>query len=167
MNSPFNNDFKVTQIQHEKHDGLDLVGLIDKNIYSTVNGVVEYADWENVNDKKQGFGKYVKIIDEKTGFGVYFGHLSEISVKVGDKVKITDKIGVMGSTGHSTGEHCHYCVRKNGKGTEIDISEFSGIPNKLDVYNDGYKGNSSNNKSNYITLSITIDGKTYNGKLYS
>ena len=46
MNSPFKGRFTVTQqFKGSTHDGLDIVGLDSKNVYSTVNGVVEYAGW--------------------------------------------------------------------------------------------------------------------------
>lgn len=159
MNSPYNGNFKVTQeYKGASHDGLDLVGIDSKEIHSTVNGVVEFAGWENSNNHSQGFGQYVKIIDNKTGYGFYFGHLSTIKVKVGQSVKITDVIGIEGNTGNSTGSHCHYCIRKNGKGTHIDVSNYSGIPNKLDTYNDGYITNSSTAKTD--TIELKVNGKT-------
>ncbi len=159
MNSPYNGNFKVTQeYKGASHDGLDLVGIDSKEIHSTVNGVVEFAGWENSNNHSQGFGQYVKIIDNKTGYGFYFGHLSTIKVKVGQSVKITDVIGIEGNTGNSTGSHCHYCIRKNGKGTHIDVSNYSGIPNKLGTYNDGYIPNSSTTKTD--TIELKINGKT-------
>lgn len=159
MNSPYNGNFKVTQeYKGATHDGLDLVGIASKEIHSTVNGVVEFAGWENSNNHSQGFGQYVKIVDNKTGYGFYFGHLSTIKVKVGQSVKITDVIGIEGNTGNSTGSHCHYCIRKNGKGTHIDVSNYSGIPNKLGTYNDGYITNSSTTKTD--TIELKVNGKT-------
>lgn len=139
MNSPYMGDFQVTQqFKGAEHDGLDLVGLHDKEVHSTVNGTVRYAGWENSNNHKQGFGQYVCVRGEDGNY-YYFGHLSELKVKTGDKVKVTDVVGIEGDTGYSFGSHCHYCVRKNyAKGNFLDVSEISGIPNKLGVYNDGY-----------------------------
>ena len=139
MNSPYMGDFKVTQeFKGANHDGLDLVGLHDKEVHSTVNGTVRYAGWENSNNHKQGFGQYVCVRGEDGNY-YYFGHLSELKVKTGDKVKITDVVGIEGDTGYSFGSHCHYCVRKNyAKGNFLNVSEISGIPNKLGTYNDGY-----------------------------
>lgn len=164
MNAPYNGRFKVTQCyKHGNHDGLDLVGLDSKEIHSTVSGIVEYADWENSSDKKQGFGQYVKIIDNKTGYGFYYGHMSEIKVKVGQTVKIGDVIGIEGSTGYSTGLHCHYCIRKNGKGTDIDVSSFSGIPNTAGgIFDDGYRPDS---ESDTIEITVKINNKIYTGKI--
>ncbi len=139
MNSPYMGDFKVTQTKHANHDGLDLVGLDSKEIHATVNGVIERAGWENPSNHKQGFGLYVRIKKDGSNDRYYFGHLSEVKVKVGDHVKITDVIGKEGSTGNSTGSHCHYCVRGNASKAEVkDVCSISGIPNKLGVYNDGY-----------------------------
>ena len=69
MNSPYMGDFKVTQeYKGNDHDGLDLVGIASKEIHSTVNGIVEFAGWENSSDQSQGFGQYVKIIDDVSGY---------------------------------------------------------------------------------------------------
>ena len=138
MNSPYNGRFRVSQqFKGTAHDGLDLVGVDSKIIHSTVNGVVEKAGWENPLNHKQGFGLYVRIKKDGTNDKYYFGHLSKINVKKGQVVKCGDFIGVEGSTGKSTGSHCHYCVRGNGSKKEIkDISIISGIPNKIGTYND-------------------------------
>ncbi|MBR7132789.1 MAG: M23 family metallopeptidase [Clostridia bacterium] len=139
MNSPYNGKFRVSQIfMGAAHDGLDLVGEDSKEIYSTVNGVVERAGWENSADKEQGFGLYVRIKQSASADRYYFGHLSKVVVKVGQNVSAGDKIGIEGSTGKTTGSHCHYCVRGNGSKAQIrDINAISGIPNKLGIYNDG------------------------------
>lgn len=136
MNSPYKGKFKVTQIfKGAAHDGLDLVGIDSKQVHSTINGIVEKAAWENPSDRKQGFGLYVRIRKENSTDKYYFGHLSKVLVSAGQKVKIGDVIGIEGSTGYSTGSHCHYCIRGNGLKSQIkNVSEISGIPNKLGTY---------------------------------
>lgn len=136
MNSPYKSKFKVTQIfKGAAHDGLDLVGIDSKTVHSTVNGVVEKAAWENPLNKKQGFGLYVRIRKENSTDKYYYGHLSKVMVGAGQKVKAGDVIGIEGSTGYSTGSHCHYCIRGNGLKSEVrNVSEISGIPNKLGAY---------------------------------
>lgn len=136
MNSPYKKKFKVTQqFKGQAHDGLDLVGLFDKTIYSTVDGVVERAGWENSANKKQGFGLYVRIKQNGSEDRYYFGHLSKVNVKVGQAVKKGDILGIEGNTGKSTGSHCHYCVRTNAVKTKCkDISVLIGIPNKIGTY---------------------------------
>ncbi len=163
MNSPYNGKFKVTQrFKGSAHDGLDLVGLDSKEIHSTVNGTVERAGWENAADKKQGFGLYVRIKQQGTVDRYYFGHLSEVKVKVGDEVKIGDIIGIEGNTGKSTGSHCHYCARGNSSRSEIrDICAISGIPNTLGTYDDGYR---PNKKSVLEIAKEVLKGKWGNGE---
>lgn len=141
MNSPYMGKFMVTQAyKGSVHDGLDLAGIDSKEIHSTVTGTVTFSGWENPDNPLQGFGKYVQIKQSGSEDYYYFGHLSEIFVKVGQAVNVTDIIGIEGSTGHSTGSHCHYCVRRNGiKGSHRDISAISGIPNAEGVYDDGYR----------------------------
>lgn len=131
--SPYKGKFKLSQeFKNTTHQGLDLVGIDSKNLYSTIDGVVEVAS----NLDPNGFGIYVRIL-ASNGYRYYYGHMSSVSVKVGDKVKIGDLIGVEGSTGHSTGSHCHYEVRKTlSKSSFADINEISGIPNELGIYED-------------------------------
>lgn len=143
MNSPYNGDFIVTQrYTHGVHDGLDLVGITHKEIHAVTAGTVIYSGWENINNKLQGFGQYVAV---KSGGNVwYYGHMSEIKAKLGQAVKIGDVLGIEGTTGHSTGRHCHICVRVNGiKGNDLDVSAILGIPNALNntsnPYNDGFE----------------------------
>lgn len=165
MNSPYMGDFRVTQeYKGMTHDGLDLVGIDSKEVHSTVNGTVHYAGWENYNDHSQGFGQYVCILADGTNDYYYFGHLSSINVAKGQKVKITDVIGIEGSTGRSTGSHCHYCCRENGvKALNKDINAISGIPNVLGIYNDGYvetkkDGESSKNITPAKSFDKTLTG---------
>lgn len=140
MNSPYKGKYKVSQAyKGTKHKGIDLVGISSKDIFSTVNGVVESAQRDvnrnNPNDTKYGMGNYIRIKDDATGYRFYFAHLSKILVKQGDRVKIGDKIGVEGSTGHSTGSHLHYEVRKIPDNTTfMDITKFIGIPNEMGQY---------------------------------
>lgn len=140
MNSPYKGRFKVTQIfKGAKHKGKDLVGIDSKDIFATVNGVVESAQRDinrnNPNDTKYGMGNYIRIKDDATGYRFYFAHLSKIYVKVGQRVSKGDLIGVEGSTGHSTGSHLHYEIRKIPDNTTfLDPFPFDGIPNELGVY---------------------------------
>lgn len=87
-------------------------------IYAPYDGVVTYVK-DNVksNDKsKRTYGNYVKI-NHGNGLVTLVAHLkyNTISVKLGDKVKQGQKIGIMGNTGYSFGVHCHYEVILNGE----------------------------------------------------
>ena len=167
MNSPYMGKFQVTQTQHSQHDGLDLVGIDSKEIHSTVSGTVHFAGWENPNDRSQGFGQYV-CIKGSDGRFYYFGHLSVINVKYGQVVRCTDVIGIEGSTGLSTGAHCHYCCRPQfSKGGALSISEISGIPNVLGTYDDGYRPNAQKPepKKKQIKVTVEYDDHIYSGLL--
>lgn len=168
MNSPYMGKFQMTQTQHSEHDGYDLVGIDSKEIHSTVNGTVCHAGWENPANQKQGFGQFV-CIKGNDGLFYYFGHLSEIKCKYGDNVKITDVIGIEGSTGFSTGNHCHYCVRKQfSTGNAVNLATLSGIPNVLGVYDDGYRPNKIQNEAPVsekkpIKVTIEYDDHIFSG----
>lgn len=111
LGSPYSASFTITQTYNPpNHYGIDMVGLSDKNIYSTVNGVVVDSRWQNDDDHSAGYGQLVRILDNDTGLYFIFGHLSERSVSQGDTVTKGQKIGVEGSTGNSTGSHLHYQV---------------------------------------------------------
>src|SRR5690606_28305745 len=89
------------------HNGIDMSSS-KRNILVADTGKVSFAGTKN------GYGKTV-IIDHQNGDETLYAHLSEISVKVGDVVEKGEKIGVMGSTGRSTGVHLHFEVHENGK----------------------------------------------------
>ena len=164
MNSPYMGKFKVTQTRHANHDGLDLAGIDSKVIHATVTGTVQYAGWENEADKSQGFGQYV-CIKGCDGKYYYYGHLSEIKVKTGQIIGVTSVIGIEGSTGRSTGSHCHYCVRPVfAAGQSLDVCAISGIPNAIGVYDDGYRESDEQKQAHRIE--VYIDGqKKYSGLL--
>lgn len=163
MNSPYKGKFKVTQqFKGSAHDGLDIVGIDSKNIYSTVDGVVERAGWENVLNKKQGFGMYVRIKQNNSVDRYYFGHLSTLKVKKGQSVKKGDLIGIEGNTGFSTGSHCHYCIRGNASKKLIrDVSAISGIPNKMGICKE--EKNLQKKKTELEIAKEVLQGKWGNG----
>jgi len=92
----------------EYHPGIDFGGAIGDKVKCTANGKVIWAGWYG------GYGNCVRI-EHGNHLETLYGHLSKIGVKVGQKVSVGDVIGAVGSTGHSTGAHLHYEVRKDGK----------------------------------------------------
>lgn len=92
----------------EFHSGLDFKGKRGDAVKSTADGKVILAGWF------QGYGKCVRI-RHKNNLETLYGHLSKINVKEGQLVSTGQIVGQVGSTGHSTGNHLHYEVRKNGK----------------------------------------------------
>lgn len=89
------------------HNGIDMSSS-DRTILAADTGKVTFAGTKN------GYGKTV-IIDHQNGYETLYAHLSKISVSVGDVVEKGEKIGVMGSTGRSTGVHLHFEVHEDGK----------------------------------------------------
>ena len=152
MNSPYKGKFRVSQeYKGSAHDGLDLVGVDSKNIYSTIDGVVEYSGWESALNHKKGFGQYVRIKQNGTIDRYYFGHLSSIKVKKGQKVVKGQLIGIEGNTGYSFGSHCHYCIRGNASKSQIrNVSEISEIPNKIGSYTDNVEKKPEKKYTYYI-----------------
>jgi murein DD-endopeptidase MepM/ murein hydrolase activator NlpD len=90
-----------------RHEGQDFAGAYGSPIYSTADGVVIHAGWES------GYGRLVTI-RHQYGFETRYGHMSQIRVKVGQKVSRGDRIGDMGNSGRSTGTHLHYEIRISG-----------------------------------------------------
>ncbi|MCA1064359.1 M23 family metallopeptidase (plasmid) [Rossellomorea sp. AcN35-11] len=91
------------------HKGTDIARPSNHSILAVDNGTVEFAGWDN-----GGYGNKI-IINHKNGIKTLYAHLSSIDVSVGQRVQKGSKIGVMGTTGESTGVHLHLEVRKNGK----------------------------------------------------
>ena len=136
MISPYKGTFRVSQAYRNLrangtyHQGYDLVGITDKNIYCPVYGTVVRAGWECATLPKKGFGRRVVVRIGTTAYYMYFGHLSKISVTAGQKLKPGDLIGVEGSTGHSTGSHLHWEIRINDIPTGyVSVYQYAGIPN--------------------------------------
>ncbi|MEO7310048.1 MAG: peptidoglycan DD-metalloendopeptidase family protein [Chitinophagaceae bacterium] len=100
--------YKVTKM----HSGLDFTAPQGTPIYATADGTVESADIGST-----GFGNHV-VIDHGYGYETLYGHMVRIKAHAGQKVKRGEMIGWVGSTGKSTGPHCHYEVHKNG--TPVD-----------------------------------------------
>ncbi|CAM5197833.1 Murein DD-endopeptidase MepM/ murein hydrolase activator NlpD OS=Ureibacillus acetophenoni OX=614649 GN=SAMN05877842_105181 PE=4 SV=1 [Ureibacillus acetophenoni] len=89
------------------HRGLDIAGPSNYNIKAADNGVVTAAGWD-------GSYGYRIIINHNNGYKTLYAHLSRIDVKVGQTVPKGSVIGIMGSTGNSTGTHLHFEIHKNG-----------------------------------------------------
>lgn len=87
------------------HKGIDMTG--GKTIMAADNGVIEFVG------QKTGYGNCI-IVNHKNGYKTLYGHLKSIGVKKGQIVEKGDSLGIMGSTGESTGVHLHFEITKNG-----------------------------------------------------
>lgn len=94
---PFNRRLAV-------HAGIDYAGAYNKPVMATGAGVVTFAG------RNGRYGKLVQI-DHGYGFVTRYAHLAELSVKVGQQVERGTQVGLVGSTGRSTGPHLHYELR--------------------------------------------------------
>ena len=90
------------------HSGLDIGGDYGMPIYAAASGTVIYAGWIS------GYGNAV-IIDHGGGVTPLYGHNDSLNVSEGENVAQGQVIAMCGSTGNSTGPHCHFEVRENGE----------------------------------------------------
>jgi murein DD-endopeptidase MepM/ murein hydrolase activator NlpD len=93
------------------HTGLDIAAPYGSSIMAADGGEVIFSGWWD------GYGKAV-VIDHGGGLSTVYGHLSRIYANNGSKIGKGEVIGLVGSTGYSTGPHLHFEVRKNGKPTD-------------------------------------------------
>ena len=91
----------------KNHKGIDIANRRGTAIYAADGGTVSYAGWMS------GYG-YLVQINHGNGYVTYYGHNSSLIVSVGQHVYKGQQIARMGSTGNSTGNHCHFEVRYNG-----------------------------------------------------
>lgn len=83
------------------HRGADICASYGTTIIASDSGTVIAAGWH------YSYGNYVEI-DHGNGYKTLYAHMSAISVSQGQAVSQGDKIGEVGSTGNSTGNHCHF-----------------------------------------------------------
>jgi murein DD-endopeptidase MepM/ murein hydrolase activator NlpD len=105
------------------HTGIDFRGDMGEPIHATAAGTVTNAGWSG------GYGRMVEV-DHGNGLATRYGHLSQIDVKVGDAIRISQVVGRMGSSGRSTGPHLHYETRIDGEA--VDPQKFLNAGAKLD-----------------------------------
>ena len=89
------------------HSGIDIGNSYGTSIYASDGGTVTYSGWMS------GYG-YLIIIDHGNGYQTYYGHNSSLVAPLGQKVHKGQLIARMGSTGRSTGNHCHFGIKLNG-----------------------------------------------------
>ncbi len=94
--------------ERARHEGLDMVGTLRSDVLVTAPGTVIFAGWR---------GNYGRVVEIDHGLGIHtlYAHLDSVAVKVGDVVDYRQLVGKLGSSGRSSGPHCHYEVRYNDK----------------------------------------------------
>lgn len=98
------------------HAGVDIANSIGTPIYPASGGFIIRSGW---------FGGYGYSVDIRhfNGYLTRYGHMSKLEAPIGKFVSRNDKIGLMGSTGHSTGPHLHFEIR-NHYNVPIDPKSF-------------------------------------------
>lgn len=103
------------------HYGMDIAGsgILGKPIVAAESGKVIIAGWQDPNNTKKGYGRYVVIdhgknLNDGANYRTIYGHTSALLVSVGQNVARGQNIALVGSTGNSTGPHLHFEIRKNG-----------------------------------------------------
>lgn len=110
------------------HEGLDFAAPQGTPIYATADGNVTVA-----GNTGNGYGNHV-VINHGYGYETLFGHMVRVKVRVGEQVKRGQVIGWVGSTGKSTGPHCHYEVHKNGEKVDPIYFFYSDLsPEQFDL----------------------------------
>lgn len=96
------------------HTGIDIANTINTPIKSATDGVVMLAEFMD-----KYYGNNIEI--ENNGVIFKYAHLNQINVKVGDKITQGEIIGLMGSTGASTGSHLHFEIKINGRSVDPEL----------------------------------------------
>lgn len=109
--------------QHESHKGQDIAAGGSVPIYAAAGGTVVFSGFGAPGSGYGGYG-YVVEIDHGNGYQTLYGHMRAGSLQVvaGQSVSQGQGIGMMGSTGQSTGQHLHFEIHKNG--VPVDPSPY-------------------------------------------
>jgi murein DD-endopeptidase MepM/ murein hydrolase activator NlpD len=107
----------------EFHPGVDLGADYGEVVRAAAAGTVATADWDG------GYGEKIDI-DHGNGYHTWYAHLSKMEVQPGEYVRKGQEIGLVGSSGFSTGPHLHYQVMLNGQ--PVDPTPYlDGVPAKV------------------------------------
>jgi len=115
VTSPFGKRRDPVNKKWAAHYGLDMASPLKSGVYVAAPGKVVKAGW------KGNYGRFIEI-DHGSGIVTRYGHLYKILVKKGQQVGFHEKIGLLGSSGRSTGAHLHYEIAFNGR--NLDPSKF-------------------------------------------
>ena len=108
ISSGYGGRIHPTTGKYKFHGGLDIPGSYGSAIVAANSGKVIWA-----GNRGDSYGNYV-IIDHGGGVSTLYGHSSKVLVSTGQSVSRGQRIANVGSTGRSTGPHCHFEVRING-----------------------------------------------------
>lgn len=107
------------KIKAHNHKGQDIAAPTGTKVKSVADGVVVRS---SPVEQGGGYGNFIVI--KHDNFYSAYGHLSKREVNKGDKVKKGELIGLVGSTGQSTGPHLHFEIRKTENGSQVDPKPY-------------------------------------------
>lgn len=97
-------------VNYDGHNGYDF-DISYQPVLAAAAGTVTFAGW-NESDPYAGYGQMV-LINHHNGYVTLYGHLSELDVHKGERVAAGQRLGISGTTGHSSGPHLHFSVFHN------------------------------------------------------
>lgn len=107
-----NSRFGLRRLAGERHarahKGVDIAAPMGTSVFSTAEGVVMRTGYD-----RSGYGNFVEV-RHPNGLTSLYAHLSRIDVATGTSVDKNQRVGLVGSTGRSTGPHLHFEIRRNG-----------------------------------------------------
>lgn len=109
----------------EFHKGIDFAAPAGTDIYAAASGMVVYAQFGVTT--YDGYGNVIVIRHDDT-YSTLYGHCSRLLVKAGQTVQQGQVIALVGTTGHSTGNHCHFEIRVNGN--QVDPAPYLSLTKK-------------------------------------
>lgn len=110
----------ITQPWSPRHRGLDIATDEGTSVVAADTGRVRWAGWDTT-----GYG-WLIILDHGNGYRTYYAHLRSIWVSKGERVIRGEPIGIVGSTGHSTGPHLHFEIRDYG----VSVNPLTLLPRR-------------------------------------
>lgn len=108
INSPFGLRKLAIEARARAHKGVDIAAPKGTSVFTAAEGRVVRTGYE-----AGGYGAFIEV-RHPNGFSTLYGHLSRIDVASGDALAAGQRIGLVGSTGYSTGPHLHFEVRRGG-----------------------------------------------------
>lgn len=118
INSRFGKRKLAIEAKARAHKGVDIAAPTGTGVFTTAEGRVVRAGYQ-----PGGYGNFIEV-KHPNGLSSVYAHLSRIDVHTGKKVAAGERIGLVGSTGYSTGPHLHFEVRRNGG--QVDPAKIVG-----------------------------------------
>jgi murein DD-endopeptidase MepM/ murein hydrolase activator NlpD len=107
INSAFGLRRLASEARARQHKGVDMAAPTGTSVYAACEGEVLRTGYD-----AGGYGRFIEL-RHPNGMSTLYGHLSRIDVSKGDRVAAQEQIGLVGTTGHSTGPHLHFEVRRD------------------------------------------------------